>query len=282
MRAVVAGSLGSLLGQVPALRKRPLVTEIDDKAEYLALAEKLVQVADGIFREAKVSEDEIHSSNPKMIGLTLLCRTVNNFAGARLLLENDFIVEARTLLRCCYENFFWLAGLSVKGAAFVNEMVSDHKATRHKRGRELLEWAKEQTEPVAFEEKLSEFMADATREKDKPSKISHFDAAKAGGIVEAYIIYRVLSTDAAHPSITSLDRHLREEAEDVLTLLAEPPVIPEEVIETLEFCCSVLLGVCVAINSMLGGTEAGKPLPDLFDYYKRISRAAPVPNDAGE
>jgi hypothetical protein len=263
-------------GPALALRKRPLMTEIDDKAEYLTLAEKLVRVADGIFREAKVSEDEGHSSNPKMIGLMLLRRTVNNFAGARLLLENDFIVEARTLLRCCYENFFWLAGLSVKGAAFVNEMVSDYKATKLKRGRELLEWAEEQTEPLAFEEKLSEFMADATGEKDRPSKISHFDAAKAGGIVEAYIIYRVLSTDAAHPSITSLDRHLREEGEDELTLLAVASVTPEEVIETLEFCCSVLLGVCVAINSMLGGTEAGKPLPDLFDDYKRISRAACV------
>jgi Family of unknown function (DUF5677) len=267
-------------GPRSCFEKAPLVAEIN-KAEYLTLAEKLVQVADDIFKEAKVAEDDKLSSNPKIIAVTLLCRTVNNFAAAWLLLENNFIVEARTVLRCCYENFFWLAGLSAKGSAFVDEMIADHETTRLRRGRELLEWAEKQAEPVAFEEKLSDYLDQAAKTKEEPSKISHLDAVKAGGIGEAFVIYRVLGTDAAHPSITSLDRHLRDDGEDVITLVSEPPVLPEEMIETLDFCCSALLSVCVAVNAILGGTGAGSQLPSLLDDYKRISRTAPEPKGRG-
>jgi Family of unknown function (DUF5677) len=41
----------------------------------------------------------------------LMSRTLSNFRGVFTLIENGLVVEARILVRCCFENTFWMAGL---------------------------------------------------------------------------------------------------------------------------------------------------------------------------
>jgi Family of unknown function (DUF5677) len=138
----------------------------------------------------------------------LRAHRVGNYAAARVLIEQEFIVEARTLVRCCYENLFWIASLAANGSKFIQEMIMSDATHRIKRGKALLEWA-QQTGGRDFESTLDAFVQNLDAQIPKKTDINLFEAARAGNVKPAYIIYRVLSTDAAHPSATSLDRHLQ-------------------------------------------------------------------------
>ena len=86
-------------------------------------AQQLVEAAESYLFDAT---DLGGSSDPqhqvKISALCIMCRSTNHFAAFRLLMENGFVVEARTLVRSCYENLFWLGGLNEKGAGFLAQM----------------------------------------------------------------------------------------------------------------------------------------------------------------
>lgn len=244
---------------------------------WLALGAKLLEVSEGVLQQANFPEEDKTASDPKVVALTLMCRTANNFAALRVLIENGFIVEARTLVRCCWENLFWIGGLTADGPGFVMKMIGEHETGRLKRGNELLEWARKQGGKVDFGEELATFLAKLKTENPKQTKISFQSEAQAGNVGEGYIIYRVLSTDAAHPSATSLSRHY--DLDESLTppgatLKGVPTIDAGETEETLEFACSALLGVCVGANKLVGGTPAGKNLPALFEEFRALSNAS--------
>lgn len=241
-------------------------------AAWLALGHKLLNVCEGILQQTNFAQEDKHASNQKIVALTLMCRSANNFAGARLLVENGFIVEARALVRCCLENFFWIGGLTAKGDDFIKEVILDDAANRLKSGANLLQWAKKRPEEVDFERKLDAFIAKLKVENPRPSTIRHKNVTDAAEIGDAYIIYSELSRDAAHPSATSLSRHLIEDPLGVadLTLSGKPLVDPEEEVQTIEFGCLALLGVCVGTNDLVGGTEPGKQLAELCEDYKAL------------
>jgi hypothetical protein len=81
-----------------------------------------------------------------------------------------------------------------------------------KRASGLLEWSKQQSQKFDFSESLEAFRAVKERH-GKPDAITHKGAADDGGVGGAYIIYRELSGDAAHPSATSLSRHVTWDGE---------------------------------------------------------------------
>jgi hypothetical protein len=70
-----------------------------------------------------------------------------------------------------------------------------------------------------------------------------------------YAYYALLSHDAAHPSITALNRHFRQLEHGHLTAIVMPPFKPEERLATLDMACDALLGACLAVGAMLGGTS---------------------------
>jgi hypothetical protein len=55
---------------------------------------KLLGVCSGVFDQAQFAEEDKTLSNPKVIALALLCRTATNFSALKLLVEEDFVVEA--------------------------------------------------------------------------------------------------------------------------------------------------------------------------------------------
>jgi hypothetical protein len=236
--------------------------------------DKLLGICSGVFDQAQFAEEDKTLSNPKVIALALLCRTATNFAALKLLVKNDFLVEARTMARCCYENLFWIGGLTGKGQDFVDKIVYHNDVNKIKTSQQLLQWAKKQDEPVQFEADLERFLTKLKAETATGKAVDFRSAADAAKVGDAYIIYRVLSTDAAHPSAMSLSRHVTsklDENTEYVTLVAEPSFESSEIAETLEFGCSALLGVCVGANNLVGGTTAGKELHMLFDEYKKLS-----------
>ena len=93
----------------------------------------------------------------------------------------------------------------------------------------------------------------------------------------------MLSGDATHVSATSLNRHLvREHEGDTLYLRVDvaPEPRAQEMYDTVEILCAVLLGVCVATNEVLGGTPVGvvlRSMADEFDFLKAARVSAELP-----
>ena len=73
----------------------------------------------------------------------------------------------------------------------------------------------------------------------------------------------------------SLGRHVswKGEGENAeWTISAFPTDDPSEIDETLELACSVMLGVTVAVNEAVGGTETGERLFKLLSNANKAAR----------
>lgn len=257
---------------------------MDSKAvtdSWIELGEKIDTLAKKLFSEADLTKSNLGTADPKLIAVALLCRTIGHFQCAIGLAQQGFIVEARVLTRCCYENLIWMDGLAAKGTAFVKEITGHDIASRQKRGKDILEWAAKQPSKPAYAEALEAHLTklaadydkikDKENPKDKPKMINFKTTAAAGVLKDSYIIYGQLSSDAAHPSAESLSRHtVRNKVSDdetEITILGDPKVRADELNQTLEFACGAYVGVCVGMNQILGGLPSGPALAALFDQF---------------
>ena len=64
-----------------------------------------------------------------IFALALLARTISNYESAIILHKLTRVMEARILLRCCYENFLYIAGMAKHNDAFIKMMISDDTAS---------------------------------------------------------------------------------------------------------------------------------------------------------
>jgi hypothetical protein len=98
----------------------------------------------------------------------------------------------------------------------------------------------------------------------------------AEGVVEAaYLSYSILSIDAVHPSLTALRRHVHSQQEAdgrYVTVNVVPPFKSKERLATLDDACDALLGVCVGVNELLGGTTKSDGLRTLFEQFEAQGR----------
>ena len=65
-----------------------------------------------------------------------------------------------------------------------------------------------------------------------------------------------------------------ENGERVLGLDVHPVERGAEVADTLNIACNAVLGVCVGVNQILGGTAADPLLKELFVEYEAMNEIA--------
>ena len=239
------------------------------------LAQRLYAKGMDMFVAASPPLTSSGARDPKVVALTLLARTLKAMQATDMLIEAGLIVEARTVTRSIHENLFYAAALTKTGEAFVQELENDDISIRRKRAKGLLEFFEKQdggktdrhAELEAYREHLWETHG-------KIAEISMAKAAQAGGVHDAFIAYRELSTDAAHPSAASLSRHVIAHDDPdgpPFTVVDEPALDPLEDVDTLELLCMAVLGVIVAVNETLGGVAAGERLDGLGEEFTRLS-----------
>lgn len=243
----------------------------DKKEAWLAFSSKLYELGKRLYDEADLIETDRGAADPKVIALTLLCRSLSHVEGAVAMIERGLIVEARTLTRCCYENLIWMEGLAAKGVEFVKQITGNEHAYKQLRGKVILEWASKQEAKPQYEEKLQAYMAEL-KEKHPGAKSNSFKATAASGVLkDTYVVYTQLSSDAAHPSAESLSRYITRtkisDTETTLNIDALPCPEGKEVLQTLEFACNALLSICVGANQVIGGLPSGKELAPMFENF---------------
>ncbi len=244
-------------------------------APLLTFAQKLMDVGIGIIAGAKVEIGREWARNPKVIALTLLSRSLGNLKGAAEMVHQNLVVEARSLTRLACENLICVGALAARGTAFVNDLVLDEEASRKRKGKLLLEHAENQNLGDVTD-KLRGYVAELEKKHPKVKGLNIRQEAESSAVRQAYVWYTTLSSDALHVSATSLNRHLFHEREGntmYLRVDVAPEPLPEEMYETVDILCVVLLGLCVTTNEILGGTPVGVVLQSMADEFD-ILRAA--------
>jgi hypothetical protein len=239
------------------VKAKMTVSKEDLLSRWAALAQELIEAADALFAATDLGDESNTLHTVRMSALAVMCRTANQFAAFRLLMENSFIVEARTMTRCCYENLFWLGGLKEKGVEFLKQMEAAHTQSSRALGSDLLKWWKSKEGLEDTSKKLEAFIEGL---KNRPSgKINSAQEARDAGLGEAYVMYRVLSNDAAHPSAKSLSRHVRHDADGAVTVCGDPEWEDDgEDLDTWDLGCGVLLMVCIGTNEVLKSAKNEK------------------------
>ena len=247
-------------------------------ARWIEHTNKLIQTGYSIFNHVnKMPVSDKGASDEKIISLALLCRTISNFKGAILLVQNQRIVESRLLVRACFENLFYVAAIREKGYEFIKRMVGDDLTHRKSRGESLLAVSKKNTlqSEKDWEAPLREFLKETKNKQFQSSaSLNPKTISKDGVAANAYIFYEQLSSDSAHPTTDALGRYFsssEENGEIVRCFDIDPPVTNESVIQTLHLACNAMLGTLVGVNEILGGTSANDDVKLVFDAHQKIA-----------
>jgi hypothetical protein len=239
--------------------------------EWNALAANVRDTGLQIFATAEVPRTHKGFADVRVLALTLLARTISKVKGAMILLDAMRIVEARTITRCCFENLFWAVGLIEEGEAFVGKMRDDDVSHRKALGQSIFGTEIQLEEDV--EARLRAFMKDINkRSSDTKMLLPKHVAQIRKDFEKMYIFYGQLSGDSAHPSVTALKRYVVPDTDSEEGGIDVEPVVSErELAETYEYLCMTSIGLCVAVNQIIGGTAGGAALNGIADRYADLS-----------
>jgi hypothetical protein len=257
------------------------VDALAERQKWIAFASRLLNLCVEIQRASDVPVTEKEFAEPKILALAMLARTYMNLKGVIAVAQEGLVVEARTLARACFENLFFVPNLIEKGDEFVTAMYDHERRSLRSQGEFLLEDL-DDLDPFGAEmaDRLRARLREIKDVRPKAKLLNVKEVASGSVIKPAYVFYCQLSADAAHPTIRALKRHLVqtvENGERVLGLDIHPVERGAEVADTVNIACNAVLGVCVAVNQILGGTAANELLNQLFAVYEAMNGTAQTP-----
>jgi hypothetical protein len=244
------------------------------KTKWLGHSERLGDVALEIIGQCDNLDTTKGTRDPKVVTLAVLSRSLGHFKAVFRLLEIGLIIEARTLTRCIFENLFVQGGLAEGGDNFVQKMVVDAAKSRQSRATWMLGWLDKQDGQSPHEDHLRKTVDRLGTLYPKPHVLKFVEMTNDSNLKNAYLWYKQLSADAAHPSLEALTRHITKEAGGGLFISVEPVVGEKATLDTMEWACQALMGVIVGANQIAGPVKAGERLPALFDEFLLLASVA--------
>jgi hypothetical protein len=195
----------------------------------------------------------------------LLARSVSTARAIAHLVGLAHVVEARMLTRSLFENEIYLVQLaSDDGKAFVDEIKGD--TIFHHRGLGVAIAAT----GGEHQSRVEEIAARSRQQNPKAKALNASSVASRGEMKGAYAIYKQLSSDAGHPSITVLKRHFVESA-GTGRFSPEPQLKDGEAMDTAYLASVAMLWCCVAAYHALGGTAEGERLEGLVAKHREVT-----------
>jgi hypothetical protein len=89
------------------------------------------------------------------------------------------------------------------------------------------------------------------------------------GLGDAYLYYKVLSGDAAHPSVSAMNRYVQL-GQYRLTGIRYGP-FPDEVSGSLNCGCQAMIAAGVAITEMFNDAKHNKEFAEHAEVYARLN-----------
>ena len=208
------------------------LTKLTDK--WFSLASDLRNRCLSLAIETPLQTAYSLEESPDLFAALLFCRTITNFKGAIILLQQDLIIEAQTLQRSCFENSLWLRRLAYEGVAFAKAISDDGLFNEAKFAQLLI--------PAVTDEITREQCNEHIRLGKGHKRVDTKGPQTLDGATEDYTEFRRLSLSAAHPSSASLLRHLTKNPEtDELEITVEVPEDDREIITNIYFTITAMM-----------------------------------------
>ncbi len=242
--------------------------EAEFRAKWLDFAKRLYPVGMGIFGATAVKITENGTADIRIIGLMLLARTLSHLNAAIALTESGFIVEAKVIARCCFENSYWVGALVKEGDKFRTSMAEHEMKHKRMRAQTILSTTAKTGElQPEIKYKLRQWMRDHKKYEDSPTLDPKEVCERAEN--ESYTFYQHLSWDA-HPSIETLNRYYEPpDAKGAPGIDVNPVVRDAEVIEMLNLMCLAVIAVFLGVGELLG--QDNEPTGKMAAEYKTLT-----------
>jgi len=210
--------------------------------------------------------------NQYLVTGALFMRGLQTLQGAILMAERVMILEARTLVRSCYETLFYL-GASVMDPDFSQRIGLDHLARMEGLSRAHAKWS--DMEDVADLKTAIDVMKEG---HPKGKELRIVEVAEAADMRMRYdAFYKGLSNDSAHPSLMSLRSawDMDEASSTVRGLQWGPgPLAPDRIDDTLELIALVGIDLMDQANILLKSDKVMEAIKPLSDEYLVLHKAS--------
>ncbi|HEY6861965.1 MAG TPA: DUF5677 domain-containing protein [Pseudolabrys sp.] len=228
-------------------------------------ARRLLPIGIDIFGGTPITITEQGSADIRIVGLMLLARTLSNLKAAIALTDAGFIVEAKVIARCCFENSYWVGALVKEGDKFRASMVQHEM--KHKRMRAQTIFSTTGGLPGEVGDKLRQWMRDHKQYEDSPTLDPKEVCERAQN--ESYMFYQHLSWDA-HPSVETLNRYYESPDDSGAPGIDVNPVVKdEEVVGMLNLLALAVLSVFLGVGELLG--QDNVPAGKMAAEYKSLT-----------
>lgn len=243
-----------------------LSTAISDRIQARrngnALGFELVEALNACLQKAATAACETVRGMPfdrEPMALLLLHRSCAQLQGAVLMAERGMDVEARTLARGLLENTLLMAALHDNPVKARAVMIEDAAAAKKGQAKTILR---------------SGMSADAAMLQDvvdsigSVSNLNISKLAELGPLGHLYLLYRVMSDDAVHPSGKSLQRHMRmaDDGQSWNGYLVGPED-PDRIADTLDRILMIGIALGVAFTQIVGDEENNTRLGEISADY---------------
>jgi len=239
---------------------------------WFSLAENLNCVAMRAVQALTVPPDD----NKSFLAALLFMRGLSSFQSALVLAERGMTQDARTITRSCFESVFWLGALR-NDANLANTLVHDDLGRRAKIARPLLELPGDSGLNAEHIEKLERFLDEVQNSGIEAKQLNIAEAARIAGLTEIYdTYYRGLSNDAAHPSITALNRYAEADQNNNIIGLRWGPDVPDVGL-TLSDLCTAFIYLLVWTREFFAIDNLQEDLERYWVDYKQLVESTNPP-----
>ncbi len=259
---------GFLSQDIETWRKR----FVEKNSEWFGIAARVNEVAQKLAFSAH-TKDGGRNAERRLLAGQLFVRVLSSFQGAILMAERGMTVEARTLVRGCLESTFILGALHDDDYEIVKIMLHADYNSRRTLAYNLSRNAIFRGVVDANTLRNVDSLADAAAKPCQVPKLSYKELAEKGGMEGLYDIYKQLSADAAHPTVTSLSRHLDPDERDTAnSVVCGPDGNVSELIDTISLALNILLGACMAFNQTVENPDANDALRAVFEELCQLHK----------
>ena len=236
---------------------------------WFSLAQNFNSVAMQVLSALTVPPDD----NKSFLAALLFMRGLSSFQSALVLAERGLTQDARTVTRSCFESVFWLGALR-NDANFADMLIHDDFNRRAKIARPLLKLPNGSGLDAEHIDKLERFLDGIRESGSEATQVNIADAARIAGLTEIYdTYYRGLSNDAAHPSITALNRYTEADRDNNIIGLRWGPDVPD-VGRTLSDLCTAFIYLLAWTREFFAISDLQEELERYWTDYKQLVESA--------
>jgi hypothetical protein len=209
-----------------------------------------------------------------VLSTLLLLRSLGLIQAIIMMLERAMVVEARVLMRTLLETSFCIASIHKDADAFVEKFREDHRRSQRDQAEIAIKLGS--LDPNGEQYKALMATLDSISRKEQLLPIGAI--AKDGPIASSYLLYKIISNDSAHCSVTSVLNHFnveslrRKESGYILG-----PFGSDKIELNIDNLVHIATGIGVGFTNIVNDMDGNRAITVLCNRYDVLRAKATAP-----